>query len=138
MTWSQLKVVFFIIFTISAIIAIFFTFVGLWFVLPFAGLEMLLFFSALYYVSQKTSKVEIIDIEEGQFLLRVWKSGVEQRYKWYLPWVNIELQNMRFDFEKKRLLVRYKNERVEIANGLHEEEKNMLATALKKAIAAAI
>ncbi len=45
---------------------------------------------------------------------------------------------MRFDIEKKRLIIRYRDERVGIANGLHEEEKNLLVTALRKAIASAV
>jgi len=138
MTWKQLMTVFYIMLAISLMIAGFFAFVGLWVILPFAGLEMMFLWLALYYVSRKSSKKEIIDILEGRFLLHIDQCGVEEKYQWYLPWVNIEMQSMQFDIEKKRLIVRYKDERVEIANGLHEEEKNLLATALKKAIATAV
>ncbi len=131
-------IAFYIVFTISLIIASFFAFIGLWVVLPFTGLEMLILWLALFYVSRKSSKKETIDIQDGCFLLHVEQSGVAEDYQWYLPWVNIEMQNMRFDIEKKRLIVRYKKERIEIANGLHEEEKNLLAKALKKAIASAV
>jgi len=138
MTWKQLMTVFYIVFAISFFIAIFFAFNGLWFVLPFAGFEMLILWLALYYVSKKSSKKETIDIQDGRFLLHVDQCGVTSKYQWYLPWINIELHNMRFDIEKKRLIIRYKDQRVEIANGLHEEEKNLLAIALRKAIASAV
>ena len=130
--------VFYIMFAISLLIAVFFAFVGLWVVLPFAGLEMMILWFALYYVSRKSSKKETIDIQDGRFLLRVDQCGVQEEYLWYLPWVKVELQTMRFDVEKKRLIVRYKEDRIEIANGLHEKKKKLLAMALKKAIATAV
>jgi len=138
MTWKQLMTVFYIMVAISLMIAGFFAVIGIWAVLPFAGLEMMILWFALYCVSRKGSKRELIDIQQGRFFLHVEQCGVQQDYQWYLPWVNVELQAMRFDVEKKRLIIRYKDERIEIANGLHEEEKNLLAIALRKAIATAV
>ena len=64
LSWRGNKIFFFMLFFVSFIIAISFAMVGMWMILPFAGLEMLLLGSALTYCYIKNSQCEIVKIDE--------------------------------------------------------------------------
>ncbi len=49
LSWRGNKIFFFMLFFVSFMIAVSFAMVGMWMILPFAGLEMLLLGSALTY-----------------------------------------------------------------------------------------
>ena len=55
LSWRGNKIFFFILFSISFIIAISFAMVGMWMIIPFAGLEMLLLGSVFILLYKKFS-----------------------------------------------------------------------------------
>ena len=61
-TWQQTKWVIAVMVAIVMIIAVAWTFVGAWFVLPFAGLEVGLFAFLMYKVSRFTYSQQVIEI----------------------------------------------------------------------------
>lgn len=61
-TWKQTKIVIFVMVAVVMIIALAWTFVGAWIVLPFAGLEVGLFALLMYKVSVFTYSQQVIQI----------------------------------------------------------------------------
>ena len=64
LSWRGNKVFFFMLFFVSFFIAISFAMAGMWLIVPFTGLEMLLLGSALTYCYLKNSQCEIVKIDE--------------------------------------------------------------------------
>ena len=74
-SWSELIVFYLFTCLVALAIGLFFTFQGLWLVLPFSGLEMLALGIALYLTSRRVYRHEVITLNQGR--VRVEK-GVRQ------------------------------------------------------------
>lgn len=66
LTWNEAKLVMLVMFFVVMIIAVAWTFVGAWLVLPFAGIEVGLFIFLLYRVTKATYRQEVIRINDEQ------------------------------------------------------------------------
>ena len=108
--------------------------VGLWFIAPFMGAELLL----LVYVFDKVGKschvIERVIIESDVLTIR----HEEQRHpgQWTFPlyWVNVDLTRSRHPWYGTRLRIGAHGHWIELARFLNNVERASLATALKTAI----
>ena len=66
LSWKGNKIFFFMLFFVSFVIAFSFAMVGMWLIVPFTGLEMILLGSALTYCYIKNSQCEIVKIDGGE------------------------------------------------------------------------
>ena len=65
LSWRGNKIFFLMLFCLSFFIAISFAIAGMWMILPFTGLEMILLGSALTYCYIKNSQCEIVKIDSN-------------------------------------------------------------------------
>ena len=66
LSWKGNKIFFFMLFFVSFVIAFSFAMAGMWLIVPFTGLEMILLGSALTYCYIKNSQCEIVKIDENK------------------------------------------------------------------------
>ena len=66
LSWKGNKIFFFMLFFVSFVIAFSFAMAGMWLIVPFTGLEMILLGSALTYCYIKNSQCEIVKIDGGE------------------------------------------------------------------------
>ena len=107
---------------------------GLWLVLPFAGLEMAALAWALHVVVRNSHWREVIRVtEEGVVIERGWDRPVETRR---LPrhWARIELHRTRGSWYPSRLLICAPGRSEEVGRFLNEDERAQLAVGLKRAL----
>lgn len=84
-TWQTNKIVLIMMCSLSGAIALGFTLLGAWPILPFAGLEMMALGSALYYVCWKlryrhviTLEPEVVRIQKGHYYpKKEWEISVD-------------------------------------------------------------
>lgn len=122
------------IFIVSFSIALAFAAKGVWMILPFAGLEMLVLWIALYMVARRGTCWQTISI--GQDVVDVEDRGIKARSfeRFQRAWVRVELEKPRINGHPSRLVLRSHGRCVEVGGYLTESEKQRLASDLHKAL----
>ncbi|HHJ12758.1 MAG TPA: DUF2244 domain-containing protein [Gammaproteobacteria bacterium] len=118
---------------LSMTISMGFALQGAWMVLPFAGLEMLVLGAALYIVSHRCARWEMVSISEHRVEVRAAKAD-KLNCCFSRAWVQITLERARFPGHPPRLLIHSHGRAVEIGGCLCEEEKRDLAAELRRAV----
>ena len=132
LSWRGNKIFFFILFSISFIIAISFAMVGMWMIIPFAGLEMLLLGSALTYCYVKNSQCEIVKIDDNKVSVSLIKMRTKKVFDCNKYWAKFVLDKPRTNGYPHRLLLRSAGREMEIGALLTDKERIKLAKMLKQ------
>lgn len=121
---------------IAMVIAIGFAVLGLWLVLPFAGMEVGLLFIGLYITALKGQCREELMIEEDRVVLSRAKaiscSRLEVAADFQRAWVRVELKRSGHDWYPNKLLLGSHGKRIEVGRFLSDEERANLALELAK------
>lgn len=119
---------------IAMSIAIGFALLGLWLVLPFAGLEVGLLFIALYITALKGHCREELKIDKDRVVLsraRVSScSHLEVAAEFQRAWVRVQLKGSGHAWYPSRLLLGSHGKSVELGRFLSDEERVSLAQEL--------
>jgi len=116
---------------ISFGIAGFFAAQGLWMMLPFAGLEMLLLGIALYRCCLRSGWREVVSIDEREVRIAVGRSTPERACTFQRCWARVILDKAAIKGYPSRLFIRSHGLQVEIGACLVDEERHSLAAALR-------
>ena len=122
--------------TVSFGIAGAFAWLGLWLVLPFAGLEMGVLALALYLCAWRAQRIEVVRLEDDYVRIEVGHHQPEFRQEFDRHWVRVLLLPADAGVRRSRLLLRSHGRQLEIGACLPEQERRELAAALRTALAA--
>lgn len=120
---------------ISFTIAFAFAVKGVWLILPFAGLEMLLLGIALYLVARKGASWQKVLIHGDAIEIAQQDSGRERQLTFQRAWARVELKPAPVRGHPSRLTIGSHGRSVEIGAYLNEREKKQLALDLSYALA---
>ena len=112
------------------------TILGVWLTLPFAGIEVLILGSTLYYVSWKLNYREIISFDGA--VVRIEKSVYQPRrvYRFKKPELSLEVEQPIHDWEAQSINLRSdKGKSVSIGEFLGRDDADKLADLLRAALA---
>lgn len=119
---------------IAFTIGIGFAVIGLWLVLPFAGLEIGLLTIGLYLTVLRRHQVEIVSIrhDEVEISKGVERLGAQPRETTTFPraWVRVAYRRAEHPWYPCRLVLGAHGREVEIGDFLHGSERRSCATAL--------
>ena len=132
LSWKGNKIFFFILFFVSFVIAFSFAMAGMWLILPFAGLEMILLGSALTFCYIKNSQCEIVKIDEKNVSVSLIKSRNKKVFGCRKYWAKFILNKPRLKGYPHKLVLRSAGREMEIGALLTDEERIKLAGMLKK------
>ena len=132
LSWNGNKIFFFILFFISFVIAFSFAMAGMWLILPFAGLEMILLGSALTFCYIKNSQCEIVKIDENNVSVSLIKSRNKKVFGCSKYWAKFILNKPHLRGYPHKLVLRSAGREMEIGALLTDEERIKLAGMLKK------
>ncbi len=107
---------------------------GLWVILPFAGLEIIMLTGILYWSSLRASRCEVISIDADNITVEVGRKKMRHLHKFQRAWTSVELYPPAVPNRQSRLVVRSKGEELEIGACLTEQERKGLAASIKKAL----
>ncbi len=133
--WRQTVWFFLGMVLVSFSIAIVFAVKGLWLILPFAGLEMLVFGGALYVVARRGARWQLLSIHEDAVEVVEGVSGPQQHSRFQRAWVRVYLEAPEVRGHPSRLLIGSHGRTMEIGEYLNEAEKKQLAQQLREALA---
>ncbi len=129
--WRRAMLVFCGFAVISLSIALGFTLLGYWLILPFAGLELAALAFALYITALRVHQREVISIE-GE-IVTIQKGGRRPLEATRFPrgWVRVSLARPRQYGYPTRLMIGCHGREVEIGDCLNEDERHKLAENLR-------
>lgn len=123
--------VFFALVIISFGIAGTFALMGYWIVFPFAGLEMAVLGVALYLCAIRTTRCEVIRVENDTVEVIVGRHRPERRYRFNRHWAQVILNPPKAWGHPSHLLLRSHGRELEVGSCLNNEERQQLAKALE-------
>ena len=133
-SWSLLLRFYVLTCFVSFSIAIIFSVLGYWMVLPFSGLEMLLLGLGLYVTCRKTHRQEVISVDGAQIRIEKGCDAVEERYEFDLNWVQMRSEEQPGWRKSITLSLGSHGQFVEIGSFLNVHEKESLAFELNQSI----
>jgi len=134
LSWKEAKRFYFGMVAVSMGIALLFALHGLWPILPFAGLEMLVLGGALYYVARRAQCWQLVLISRDRVeICNLGKSNVPDVVM-QRAWARVELQNPEHTWYPSRLTLGSHGRFVEIGRCLNEDERSVLARELNQAL----
>tara|TARA_B100001094_G_C17713953_1_gene568685 strand:+ start:89 stop:418 length:330 start_codon:yes stop_codon:yes gene_type:complete len=104
---------------------------GMWMILPFTGLEMLLLGSALTYCYIKNSQCEIVKIDENKVSVALIKMRSKKVFDCDKYWAKFVLDKPRVNGYPHKLLLRSAGREMEIGALLTDAERIKLAKMLR-------
>ena len=119
---------------ISLCIAFWFTWLGAWVILPFAGLELAALGVALYMVSATGLDRETILIQGDHLEICKGRRQVESTTRLHRCWARVRLEPSGHSWYPNRLIIRSHGKGTEIGSFLAGDEKERLASELKRSL----
>jgi uncharacterized membrane protein len=132
-TWQQTKIVIFVMVCVVMIIALAWTFVGAWIVLPFAGLEVGLFALLMYKVSKFTYSRQVINIDSKQVTIAWGRKELKQTHKLRREDLYVYYWEADEGWHLPRISLNHDGKNVEIGDFLNLEDRQQLKTNLEQA-----
>lgn len=136
--WRQVKVFYALVGGTSLLVGGSFAVMGLWPILPFAGVEVLLLGWALYQTARKAQIQEVVQVRRDVIEIARGRCSAEQSWCLRSAWARVHLVRPRHRNYPSRLLITAGKERVEIGRFLLEHERQTLARELRVAVAAVV
>jgi uncharacterized membrane protein len=118
-------------------VAIACTVVGLWPVLPFAGLELLGVGVALQLSMRRGRAREFIRIDERDVVVARWSGSRQVEHRFVRPWTRVRLQRAGVAAWPSRLMLGAMGRSVEVGSFLTEPERQRLGTRLTELLGTA-
>lgn len=110
-----------------------FALLGLWVVLPFAGLELMALASALYLTALNQRYREVITFTESEVLLQRGRRRPEEEFRFPRQWASFIVRVSPYRAHPPKLLLRCHGREIEVGRCVGEDEKERLINALRTA-----
>lgn len=132
-SWQQSKWIIIVMLAVVMIIAIAWTFVGAWVVLPFAGLEIALFAFLMHRVSINTHSVQTIDIQADKIDISYGFRKKRRYLHLYRASLEIYYTTSENDWELPRITFVSGEQKLSIGDFLNLEDRLKLKDVLQDA-----
>jgi uncharacterized membrane protein len=132
-TWQQTKWVIVTMVGVVMLIAIAWTIIGAWVVLPFAGLEVGLFALLMYRVSIFTHTSQVISISSTTVLIEVGYRNKETRALMQRNQLDLFYWESKNNWELPRIILRDKDITFEVGDFLNLDDRKQLKSSLETA-----
>lgn len=130
-TWQQTKWIILLMVVFIMIIAIAWTFVGAWVVLPFAGLEVGLFAYLMYRVSKFTYSKQVLFIDDSSVIVEYVHSKQKERKVFNKNGLHVAYSESEMDWELPKIAFKGNDYEFEIGTFLNLNDRKKLASLLE-------
>lgn len=134
LSWPQAKWAFAAMVTVSLAVALGFAVLGFWPILPFAGAELALLGSTVYWVQRQAQRREVIAFKENLVAVEKGRERPEQRWHFERTWLQVRLVPARVAGHPSRLVLRSHGRQVSVGDFLVEPEREFVARELTAAL----
>jgi uncharacterized membrane protein len=134
-TWLEIKLFFAAIAAVSLTVAIAFSLMGFWPVLPFAGAELAFLWVCLCHSAASSRDTEVIDIDDETVAVERGRNAPERRWQFPRAWARVRLEPSPARLHPSRLLIGSHGRNVRLGRFLTEDELAGLARELRSTLA---
>lgn len=138
MTWREAGVVYAAFAVVTLTIAAGFAWAGLVWILPFSGLELLALGWVFYICLRRGERQEVITIDDNTVRVERGLRRCEESHEFQRGWIRVTLEAGAHHWYPARLLMGSHGRRVEVGEFLTEDEREGLATELKRVLTSAV
>ena len=133
--WQITKLFLWIISCLALFIATAFALLGLWVILPFAGLEVMALVSLMYWVAHRCRRKQVITLNNNRILVETGYTSPESSWESELFFTRLYIDKPPYrDGKPMKVFLRGKQQQFEVGEFLNEEDKNKLITELRSVI----
>ena len=133
--WQTTKLFLWIISCLALFIATAFALLGLWVILPFAGLEVMALVSLMYWVAHRCRRKQVITLNNNRILVETGYTSPESSWESELFFTRLYIDKPPYrDGKPMKVFLRGKQQQFEVGEFLNEEDKNKLITELRSVI----
>lgn len=132
-TWQQTKWVIAIMGVVIMIIALAWSFVGAWVVLPFAGFELGLFAFLMYKVSRFTYSKQIITIDKNTIVVEMGLLKRQSRIEVARKDADVYYSETENDWDLPRIAICHKQSKLVLGGFLNLDDRKILKEDLESA-----
>jgi len=115
-------------------ISIYFSYLGLWLIIPFAGLEFGALLVSLWLSANKSNEKNVLIITDYSVTLEKGRKTRSSSVTFEKIWCEIILEHLPRRWKHTRLFLRCKDDKVEFAEFLDADEQSELSKKLKNII----
>ncbi|OUS25170.1 hypothetical protein A9Q99_21430 [Gammaproteobacteria bacterium 45_16_T64] len=115
-------------------IGVYFAIIGVWFVLPFSGLEIITLLVTAYMVRRRLSRQEVLRFSAGEVLIESGVKRADQCWKISRPWSSALVSKSERRNIPKRVLICFRTESREVGGFLVENERDELVQLLVRVL----
>ncbi|HKJ95086.1 MAG TPA: DUF2244 domain-containing protein [Gammaproteobacteria bacterium] len=130
--WRQTVSFFVVLSLVTVSIALTFTVMGYWPILPFAGLELSGLGVALYVSAGRSLDTEVVRVSEDRVEVEKGRRRPERHWDFSRAWCEVVLKPSGHPWYPPRLGLRSRGEWVELGGFLGEDERKELAGELRR------
>ena len=134
--WRDNVLFLYVVCIIALCIGITFSLMGMWMVLPFTGLEVIILISVVYCVARKCHRIEVISVDDGS--IRVEQGYTKPQSSWSsdLFWTRLIVLPQERPWHPLRVYLRGRDNQIEIGTFLNDADKRILIKQLRQFITA--
>ena len=116
-------------------IAVGWSLLGYWIILPLCGLELLALLAGLYWSSHALLAREVVMVDEDTITIEAGRRQVERRFELPRHWARVTLVPGHGKAHPRRLILRSHGRAVELGRFLTEDEREAAADSLRELLA---
>lgn len=133
-TWQFNLIVISSLAIFALIISVFFLLQGLWMILPFSGLELIMFYLCLSICVHKNSKIEVITFHENIVNIEKGRTFSESSSEYQRSWAKIFIKPPEHRGHPKRIYIRSHGKELELGAFLNRQDKEDFISSLKNIV----
>ena len=132
LSWQRTVAVYCGICLVSLTIALGFSLLGFWLILPFAGLELIALAISFYVCAVRNSTREVISIQGATVAVQKGRRKPQESTQFQRAWARVELANPVQRGYPTRLMICSHGQSIEIGHCLNDNERSQLAEDLRR------
>lgn len=119
---------------IALIISVAFLFNGLWLILPFAGLELMLLYLGLILCVHANTTTEVITFHDNTVIVEKGRTRPENSWQYQRSWAKIYVKTPEYRGHPKRIFIRSHGKDLELGTFLNKQDKESFISSLKNIV----
>ena len=137
MSWQAARYFLGTLMIISFTMAMAFTALGYWLILPFTGLEMIVLGGCFYYLITRNQTQEVLSFSAEKVVIEVGRNSPEVHHDWPRFFTKVIVQSPKHPWYPSTVTLRYRDQECEVGKFLTAIDKKELIRELRLMIAAA-
>lgn len=138
LSWDETKRFYLGVVAVSMSIALMFAWHGLWLIMPFTGLEMLVLGGAFYHVARRTHRWQLLRVSRDKIEICTLGNAAVPNVVLQRAWARVELQHPEHALHTSRLTIGSHGRFFEVGRCLNDDERSLLAEELRQALRSAV